>query len=257
MVDIEQLKQNLTRLTQEAVGIAGGVRELVIPDQGGALAAIIVEIEDTILPRRLIFENDRAESLILNISSRRVMSFARKDNGSFDNQFEEISDRQISLLRETLVTFAATAKRVTLRFEFYDAPRDFANIGVRGMSLHESDGVSETLPASPQGEAGRDLNKFVESCTEIASALVSTEGTKVVLTRGDAGLLSSLQDLALAELSGISDPSEIIAQDQCIVMSGSEGSERAVLCGVSGTQMVFAAFATDRLNEMMTLWSAA
>lgn len=212
-----QLAERLTALRTPAEVDAQGRRRL---DAAAPLDAIAREVEETILPRCLTFENDRGERLALDVASARILSVARLDLPGEGSRFGDLpghaffdaEDPKCALLHRALDVFVQGVHGLNVRAAIVPEAQGFTNIGIT------LKGLKRPKPKPSAGPGKRDADATFAACQALANGVLHREKGETVQSWGAPEAVAALTALAA---EGIADTEE------------GEGSQRALAWGSS------------------------
>ena len=248
---LDRLRLRLTALRRPAEIIDNGRRVL---DAADPLAAIALEVDETLLPRCLFFENDRGDCLALEVASGRVLSVARAEiaavgdtlSGLPGHPFFDADDPMCALLHRALTGFAEGCGTLTVRANIVQEPQGFTNIGVtlRGLERHAA-----PEPATP----ARPLFQVMQEARGMTLAAMVYRNRQVADSWGGAAERDRLAQLALEEI-GDTAPEDIDAPRRMLAWGGDlDSSVFYVLLG-SGADLAFLAVPAPKLGPVTRLW---
>ena len=233
-----------------------GQRLLSDPDP---MAAIGREIDETVLPRTLMFENDRGQRLGLEVASRRILSLAALDAALAlplppdlpGHAFFDADDPLCDDLFRALAAFCAGTRQVRVRSYLSTESGSFSNIGVPLGAL-----VEAARPVAPKPRADPDpqvLKAFLSVCRGAAAALIRADRSGLLESQGDPALAARLARMAVRELSQQDDAGPQRAQ--AVLLGGSYPDGAFLLCLACLGQMVFAVLAPGRVESVLDAWA--
>lgn len=246
----DALRAKLARLAAETPGARH--RRLEGPDAEALIAAIVAEIDLTVLGRTLDFENARGEVLALDAAGRRLLRLRGLPPGPGAAAAADLMGRPLSGadapaladLRALLAAFAGDGGALTLRVGRLTAPPDGAEIGCHARTLAEIWSRPGAAPAVPHG-AG--IAGFVEACAARAPAWLVTEGGTVSAQSPPSPARDRLLRLARSDAP---------ARGSCVV-TGVPGAPVLLFRGVLGDQHVLLSYPAAGLQELLSYWRAA
>ncbi|PWE31392.1 hypothetical protein DDZ14_12825 [Maritimibacter sp. 55A14] len=262
MRDVRKLKDKLDRLAAaETPAAASGRRDLAGEGPQELLAAILREIDDTLLGRELDFHNDRGEMLGLDVSGRRLLRVRAVAPETLQETFSEHLDQPISelrdpaavALRELLQVFLDGVRTVTVEpRKLSRRPRE-SQLGCSADALATAWDASligeDPAPALPDGPVGT----FLASAGDLALAWIALSGEEIAGRGGDGNHAERLA--ALAE-GGFALPGKPRG-DGCILLSGNDETGASLLYGAAGEARVALIFPSENLARITALWQAA
>lgn len=209
-----RLAQRLDALRAPVDLAARGRRRL---DARAPLEAMAREVDETVLPRCLMFENDRGECLGLDVASARILSVARldlKDRPASladltGHAFFDAEDPKCALLHGAIEAFVQGLTRLEVRAIIVPEAQGFSNVGVtlRGLACH----------AAPPRPAPQAIGAFFEACRDLATAFVHVEAGQTVDSWGAPEAITALGALAA---EGIAEPGRPDAPQRALAWAG-------------------------------------
>ena len=121
MSDFDRLKETLAKLS-ERERIGGERRRLAGSSAEAMLASVVIEIDETILPRRLSFAVEDGATLHLAVANRRLQAMVSpapeivgQDTGELaDRPITDVEDDAVAVLKDLVLAVFADAKPVSL-----------------------------------------------------------------------------------------------------------------------------------------------
>ncbi len=255
-----RLLQRLTKLTAESPSAPDASRQL---DSSDPFAAIATEIDETILPRTLIFENDRNEKLGLDVASGRILSVsllelnarAEIEAALTGHAFFDTSDPLCQDLHEAISTFRTGINTLFVRTVIRSESHSFSNIGIALRGLQNAQGNAGSSPVAAFDDQGHSA--FAEKIRSVASAVVCTDRHSVVEAWGDKGERMRLELLASEELEQDNEPQPVSQNAPAQIAIWGENTDRgqAVSCASFPRQMVFAITSSENIPLIVRCWA--
>ena len=255
MSEVKILRSRLRRLVDPQPAITSAGRGLGVRDPR---ASVIAAIEETQLPRRLVFTNDRGEALSCLVRSGRLMGVEYFDAPG-NSRVSDVSGRpnvQPALSHEHAIKavgrFLAGINRLVVRserFEFEGMQQHSESYPLSLLSAlrHEDDALVQT-----------PISEFADRCRPLVDAFVMLAGGEFQAQHGDPALTQSLKSLALAEEVNIQNASQIEAKQSsalgCAIYSGHPSGGRSVFCATQSGGLFLAACEHAKTVELIALW---
>ena len=257
MFDVAVLRSRMRSLSgpQQPILHAGRVLDIENP-----YASLIAEIEETQLPRILVFTNDRAESISCFVRAGRLLSVEHLNASNIRSLPEETcapNADQISdpdEIQSFLRRFLSNVSQLivySLRSEF-------------GGALDHEDGcqlsLSEVLGTQIDKESSLTsaLLLFSQRCSSLVDACVVLHGEEFHTVQGDPDLVDPLRALAKAEASAITVPKDIgadpVGVPECAIYSGHPSGGRSVFCAKQSHILLLASCRYDQVGALVELW---
>lgn len=254
--DPNSLDDKLARLAGDEDIRADGSR--VIASGPDGLAAVLTEIDDTVLTAALTFAVAEHE-LTLIAGSRRLLDIeAASDNLglSKDLMGRALAPEDglaIDAICEGLDRFCAADGEVTVRSAPADRPGTEADGGISVQILSEALGLS-----APDLEGDTPFEKFVTGTVDHVDALIVLEDGVVARTDGDdeivATLTSVLEDQLVEFDKARFDAAHEHFDPSLTFLPDTLAAETGVALAISEHQMILFAFKSEGLADMHKLW---
>lgn len=203
MSDFARLEEKLAKLRQRERA-PGEARKLKGSDADALLAAIVMEIDETILPRRLSFALDANTAIHVSVANRRLqalLSPAPKgiDSALADQELPDADDPKVAALGVGLRAVLGDVESLTVSAE---RPKTLfaSDIGVPTSQLAPAWGISTeaAAPAVPS----EVLGAYLSSITNEANAWLRIEGEAVIDQGGAPEAVAELVEAAALFLDG-------------------------------------------------------
>ncbi|MEX5727133.1 hypothetical protein Ga0609869_000486 [Rhodovulum iodosum] len=200
MNDTERLRQKLTQLKSAEDEPAGDLSEGL-----ARLAPILAEIDDTVLPRELVFANDRGERVGLVVSGRRLLRVSQIHPRSLATQFGALAGRSLS--EEATHEFGLLKRLLTALLDEVETleisagrpePGTAADIGCTTDTLMRLFGADETAELDDESSAVAPpaLDGPLAEVAAIALAGLVWQGEEMIDRRGSPETLELLDRVA-------------------------------------------------------------
>ncbi len=262
--DEERLFAQLRKLAGPPESRARAGRRLEISAPGGALRAVLREIDETVLPRELDFVTDRGRRFRLEVANRRLFRLREMAPPALAAAAEEVLERPLSAAEPALLEALGRALEAALADAeslFVAASRDSGSLpaGVAGCASETLAAVWGISLATPAPGIDSDLiDRFVESCAPMASGTVVIDRLGVAQKIGRAEALDELERLACAEpdflrrrLDGCFPAARRPAY--LSALDAGPGGETLFYGAGAGVQM-FMSVPTERRAEILATW---
>ena len=225
-------------------------------------ASLIAKIEETQLPRRLVFTNDRAGKISFFVNGGRLLGveyFTSLGKTRFYKPSGTGDPRRVVCtvpVAEALERFFRKANQPTVRSYRFDPNElqddeecDLPAILDISRVLSEADAI----PLSP-------LAAFSDQCRVLAEALVVLKDGEFQVLWGDPGLLEPLKSLAMEEGAKHIEQTRIVSEDMpetaCAIYSGHPSGGRSVFCATQSGAILLALCPYEKSTELITLWQS-
>lgn len=226
---------------------------------------MVAEIDETILPRRLIFAVETGVEFHVAVENRRLqalLSPAPDLPGAHeiaDAAFEDAKDANLALLGGLLRGAFEKAQSVTINARRLDAGKYGTEVGAPSVGLVKAWGV-QAVEERPK-EPGDILDTFLNHVTDDdAEAWLRIEGENVTDQAGDAERLVALGEQAAVFLDGyFSKFDTLFTQDGAatatVILPENDGQTSALFVEIGGVS-AFVAARTARVAALSTFWQS-
>ena len=218
MSDFDRLKETLAKLS-ERERIAGERRRLAGNSPEALLASLVIEIDETILPRRLSFAVEGGATLHLAVANRRLQAMvppapdiAGQDTGELvDRPIPDAEDDAISALKDVVLSIFAEAKPVTIQSARMPGAGYASDVGVPANILARTWGIGDV----PTEEMSPDdvMSRFLSDLGDDAVAWLRIEGEDITDQGGEAADIEALGEQAAVFLDGYFSKFETLYPD--------------------------------------------
>lgn len=263
MSDFARLEDKLAKLRQRE-RIAGEGRRLRGATPEALLAAIVTEIDETILPRRLTFAVEDGPTLHLAVASRKLQALLSPspvlnglDTSSLaDAPLSDPDDAAVALLRDTLLAAFAGGQTVAIRSARPAGAGFASDVGIPANILGRVWDVETAEPVLPS--ADEVLTRFLSEIADDAMGWLRIEGEDVTGQGGDAALVEALGEQAAMFLDGYFGKFEALypePSDSCATLIGPMADTGAAALFVEiGEVSAFIAAKAGRAPEILSVW---
>ncbi|MGB8621588.1 MAG: hypothetical protein WCD16_02105 [Paracoccaceae bacterium] len=260
MKDGRKLKEKLDRLGGATDVAAGRSRTLSAADPDGLIAAILREIDDTMLGRELDFRNERGELIGLDVSGRRLLrvravspdALGSRFGGYIDVPVSDPGDKAVRSLLDVLKVFADGTRTISVEPRKLSRRPKNSETGcaAEGLSAAWSLALSSSVNAAP----GDPIEAFLVSCKDLATSWIMIDGDKTADLHGDQARVRHLVAIAAEgiDLPPCSDGSGAIAN--CIIFRGADNNHEALLYAEDSDLALIMTFPNAHLARIMSLW---
>lgn len=187
MSDKKRLKDTLLKLASEISPVEDGWRRIEGENEAGPLAAVLAEIDETLLPRALGLRSEGGDILLLEVGDRRLRRLVSPAPAGlsafgqlFDGSLSVPSDDTIDSIGEMFRAFLSGGKPVWVRAKNLSDNAEHGLIGVSAATLARAWSVE--LTARPEIEPGAAFEEFVEAAVARSEAWLRSDGGEVVAT---------------------------------------------------------------------------
>ena len=194
-----------SRLTER---IAGEGRRLRGATPEARLAAVVTEIDETILPRRLSFAVEGGATVHLAVANRRLQALVSpapdvkgaNAAGLADHPLADPDDAEVAAIRDVLLKVFKDAAPVAIQSARPAGGGYPSDVGIPANILGRAWGVEETTDEAPSPEAV--LARFLSEVKDDAIAWLRIEGEDVTDQGGDPAAVDALGEQAAMFLDG-------------------------------------------------------
>lgn len=265
MSDFARLEDKLAKLRQRE-RTSGEGRKLRGDTAERLLAALVTEIDETILPRRLIFAVSDGPTLQIAVANRRLQALLSPvpklvggEAGKLaDQPLADADDPNLTALRKVVLATFASAAPVSIQSERLTSPTFGSDIGVPSTQLARAWNVTETEQVART--PAEIVAEFLQKSGDSVLAWLRIEGEAVTDQGGDAGLLQSLGDQAAVFLDGYFSKLETLFADEgaslATLIAPIGGAGPAVLFIEMAELSMFIAAQPDRAAALATRWQS-
>ncbi len=263
MSDFARLEDKLAKLRQRE-RIAGEGRRLRGGSPEALLASVLVEIDETILPRRLSFHVEDGETVHLAVANRRLQALLSPapNTGSVlvtdvvDHPLPDAEDPAVIVVRDVLLAAFASGASVAIQSSRPPGRGFPSDIGVPSGILRRAWGIADAeLEVLSPGEL---LSRFIASLDGDAIAWLRIEGEDVTDQGGDASVLETLGDHAAMFLDGYFGKFDALFPGEggpCATVLGPVDGEGASVFFVDISEVsAFVAARADRILALSGKW---
>ncbi len=258
MDDFTRLEQKIAKLRQRDRA-PGDVRTLR-GTSDRLLSAILGEIDETILPRRVSFAVENGETVHLAVGNRRLQALvapAPKAKGAdkvVDVELKAAEDDAVAALKAVIETVIGDAQALvvsTARFKDYSPPSD---VGIPVDQLSKAWELTEASRAD--SATGGGIDGFLESLTDRAEGWLRIDGEEVAAQSGPDEVVADLVEGAAVFLDGYfskkADLEDRPGSPLGLLMSAANGT--SVVFVDAGDSMVFVRAETKNVFGIARDW---
>jgi hypothetical protein len=241
----QRLREQLSELGKHTTD--AGQRTISGSDVGMLTTRILREVDETILPRKVIFENEIGQIFQIEAAARRILKVkftatptANANHDSVSGQiFSDPTGPLVAKLRHALSDFLSKTQSLTVATQKTDTQNDPSQIGCSAVSIAQVWGYD--LFTSPANDAGDVLAQLIDACGESVVAWMLFDAETITAKSGDPAFLSRIAAV---------DPQQMVDFDAKLIRVPGEKSDFA--CVVfseqtpNGTALLFARDAEKR-----------
>lgn len=262
MKETRRLKDRIGKLGSAAPTGAGGRQRATGPD-GSPLGPVLLEVDETMLPRTLIFERGAAR-LSLAAGNRRLISIKAVSGPAeaaagplIDVPLTRPDVALLGKLRDALASALPGDGPITVRTEpAADGGVDFA-AGTTAQALASAWGVDLAPDPAPSDTPAEALDTFLGTAPSLARAWIRLSSGGVADSGGDAAVLGRLKSFAdsadMAEIDMVPDP----AQRRFVAIGRSPDDGDCLLFVSSGMEAALLMIPAETLDSAKRTWRDA
>lgn len=263
MSDFARLEDKLAKLRQRE-RIAGEGRRLRGATAEALLAAVVTEIDETILPRNLSFSVEKGVTVHLSVANRRLQALVAPapaldgiDVAALAGQpLSDAEDAALGEVKKVLLAAFADAAPVAIQSARPEGAGFPSDVGVPSNILARVWGLAEVSgeELSPEDI----LSRFLSGIAEDAIAWLRIEGEDVTDQGGDAAVLEQLGDHAAVFLDGYFGKFEGLYTEESFALATlvapvGPGGHGALFVEI-GELSAFVAINAERAPDLAALW---
>lgn len=253
-----RLETALAKLRQKEL-VSGSGRVLRGGSADALIAAIVTEIEETILPRRLSMKTDGGATLHFAAANRRLqalLSPAADAAKQLENvALKDAEDENVARLLDVLKTELATSTSLTVTSSRLGAHSYPSDIGVPSNILSRT----WNLASSEKSEVGADeiVQDFLASLDNQAIGWIQIEGEEVTAESGEEEFIAELSEQAALFLDGYFAKSDALFSEHSVgkaIALGPQGNGTAILFVDYNDTSAFIALPSAGVGTLATQW---
>ena len=256
MSEFERLKDMIAKLRAKGQQGAGG-RGLSGADAAGRLAALLQEVNETILPRRLILRWDDGDGIQLAVANRRLQGVLAPSAGALGALAgQPLSDPEEAVtqkVRDALLDLLDKAEGAQIQSVHLGQDDLGSDAGLSAEALLREWGLADRA----NGGTGKSdaLPAFLAAMSKSAIAWLSVEGEDVADQHGDEADIARLGESAAYLLDAyLNGKDALFGGDTGPCAFAVSSADQGVFFADTGTHTVFVLTAPDRLVEAATAW---
>lgn len=259
MTDFARLKDKLAKLS-ERERVAGEGRRLRGTSPEALLAALVEEVDETILPRRLSFAIEGGKTIHLAVANRRLQALVGPASdlpaALVDQPLQNAEDQQVADLKEVLLKAFGGVGAVSIHSARPTGGGFPSDVGVPSNILARVWGVSE---ASEEQLDPDDLMKdFLAGLGDDVVAWLRIQGEDITDQGGDAAALDALGEQAALFLDVYFGKFEVLFPNEagaCATLIGPMDEKgTAALFVEIGDVSAFIAAKANRAVALAAVW---
>ncbi len=256
---VEDLRRMIGMLGLPVAAGSGGARRVGGPG-ATAVAGILDEIDQTVMARRLLFQNDRDETLTMDVRNRRLL---RADLGQL-GQLDGTGQCETALLTyagaDDLAALKAALERFCaegeLRVSTTPPSRNTGleetgvSVGLLRQALSHADDPTRAVTAA----AGGQVQRFCSDCAPMVTAWVLDGDGGPVSVHGDREFAARLADVVSAYVeAGGADPDE---PANALLLTSAEVTVGTLGFFAEHGTVAAVAIPPGQVDAVLSLWTA-
>lgn len=256
MSDFERLKEMVAKLRAKERG-PGEPRKLSGSTAAQRLSALITEINETILPRRLAFQWGEGPGIQLAVANRRLQGVLAPSEDVLQphvgKPLSAPDDDVTEAVKTALLTVLEGATSITISAQHLGSDDLGSDAGVSAEALARQWGLAAS--AGPGDLSGKALPDFLSGLSGLATGWLSVEGEEVAGQDGAEADVARLGDTAAYLLDAYLNRKDSLfgaeEMPRCFAVAG---AEEGVFFGDTGSQTVFVLTKPEDLVRVVALW---
>ena len=246
--DAMLLDRALSAFLAAKVPFGSGSRVISSADDDGVLALLLREIDETLLPRRLLFEVETGDVLELDVADRHVL-FVAATQGAWTKDLPariggtalaDATGDDVTRLGAALVGFTTGRRSLLVRSEWGIASGKAGAVGISVQTLKET--LAGPPVAAGTARVAPVIDLFMGRIGSISIATLLVEQGSVVHSSGGLAQLRALQEI-LGEIENAEKGLDTGPDQMISLSSGYPGGpcsaqDAAILCASSGDRQL-------------------
>ena len=264
--DAAALAQDLAAFVAADVPCGSAIHTISTSQPDGIWAALLCEIQATILPRRLVVKVDTGDVLELVVSDRRVCSIAAIDGPWASDQqsaiigqlLTEPTESDIALVQSLLLSFCTGRLTLTVSSLRSANPSQTGASGISIIALRQF--LTAAVIWDGAGAPTTVIEQFLTRLGPVPTAYLLIERGVVVRSLGNVSQLESLNMIftSINQDSGdeYSDnpPDQLIILSNEIILAAGTGDRQAILFANADKQQLLIWLSPKHLMTVSEIW---
>lgn len=254
-MDKKTLAKKLAALSTEGETFEGGFRVVSDGVEPPILAAILNEVDLTVLPRKLAFRMDNSE-ITLVAGGRRLRGLVKASKdikgviGVLGKPLTRDDAELLAGLHEIIGQFTATAGKLTVESSEPDAMGGQADAGLTAQILAEIWGVDLNIePATP-------VMSFIRGCGAMTTAWVIMTNDSENKTGGDGAKLAALKAAISQQWAQFSNTVDDIASPSgFICLNNALGDMGSVAIIKTADEAAMLCYDDENMSNLHSQWA--
>jgi hypothetical protein len=261
MSDGDRLNRTLAKLGAASAAPGAEGRELAPGGEAGGdlLAAVLTEVDETILARRLNFHTDTGTRFACEAYGRRLLSLVQplpdEVTGAAlsGRPLDGLEEEEIALLRRVFEELLDGATRLTVIADPLPEARDPALLGMAAARLAETWGLElgGGLPPDPAAA----LDRILDACASAAVAWMRLDENATAAEGGSEAGLAKLSTFASAGLDAFRARERTEGTEpRCVVLGRQDAGGALLVVAEAAGQTVLMLLQPAELKHMTAAW---
>jgi len=249
MNDIDKLRASLAEFSRTEKFNERGERLLTKSDAASLVLLILQEIDQTILPRNIVFGCDNSATIQLDVADRRLLRVSAASGFPVSPRHTNLigapvisfDDESLASLKQFMSDFSSGSNVLHVHSAPIGTERDPADAGIPAKELARVWNL--TLGEAPPTPVSVKVTSFIQRSMDFSRAAITFEGNNIIDCYGaelDVERLITIAQNQLSQLTVLRDKTLEAVSDNGYLLFSHEGLEKDSL-----------AFAFDR--ELMGL----
>ncbi len=264
MSDLNRLEEKIAKLNAASTGVSANGREIPASDSNSLFRAILLEIDETMLARELIFENDNGITLGLEVANRRLLRFSglSDENHSelaaplLEKTFSQDNSPLIEALFEVFTVFLQDTTKLLVRSAKLSTTSNPTDIGCSPQGLAEAWSID--LYEGEKNEHEKHFMGFLNACSEFMLACVQFDDNGISEKTGQENELSLLSELVQSDFSQLNERLKNSlhsdAAPQCLMLGPDGIDGQSILYFSAGDKRALMNIPAEQASEVYQLW---
>lgn len=252
MSDLDALAQKLAALVSKQDVFDAGARVISLGGAPAPMAAILGEIDETVLERNLEFKSDKSTTNLI-VAGRRLRGIQAVTPPSDSKVIGQTISREepelVQAASELLSDLFADADRLTVRSL---APEPFGKGGERGISAH---GLAELWRIEMDAAPKPPMERFLRANGDNIASLMHVSNDEIAATSGDFEALQEIWSTQVKEFREKHDKA-LNGEDgpKLIFLEGALDDGTSAALALADNDMALFAYQTDKLDALHASW---
>lgn len=251
MTKSTRLEHKIARLAEPDASVQKDGRLLTATDLRGRLLVLLQEIDETILPSKLVFSTAAQDKLVLEVAHRRLLRL----NGTALPQTAE-GEVLLSVPAGRIQGFVSGTEILKVKGSRLSRQVDPSEVGCSSTAIAKFYGI-DLYRTAPESEEIR-LDSFMEACSPLSSAWMRIDASGIIQKSGtieDTQLLAAILESDLAELDrNLAQFTSEPIGPYCTIFGTSCRDKRSIAYLNAGTSVALVLFVSKKSSQVHSLW---